>query len=98
MSGTTHSQQRRTPDLFVDFFIQRPVFATVCALFIDLRWSDLHSHVPIAELPDLRHRKSSSAAATLGEPQTVETAVTIPLEQGHQRRARHEVHQLDEAQ
>jgi len=68
--------------LFVDFFIQRPVFATVCALFIVLAGAISIPTLPIAELPDLAPPQVIVSSGYIGaNAQTVETAVTIPLEQ-----------------
>jgi HAE1 family hydrophobic/amphiphilic exporter-1 len=68
--------------LFVDFFIQRPVFATVCALFIILAGAISIPTLPIAELPDLAPPQVVVSSGYIGaNAQTVETAVTIPLEQ-----------------
>jgi len=72
----------RTPALFVDFFIQRPVFATVCALFIILAGAISIPTLPIAQLPDLAPPQVIVSSGYIGaNAQTVETAVTIPLEQ-----------------
>jgi hydrophobic/amphiphilic exporter-1 (mainly G- bacteria), HAE1 family len=68
--------------LFVDFFIRRPVFATVCALFIILAGAISIPTLPIAELPDLAPPQVIVSSGYIGaNAQTVETAVTIPLEQ-----------------
>jgi HAE1 family hydrophobic/amphiphilic exporter-1 len=68
--------------LFVDFFIRRPVFATVCALFIILAGTISIPTLPIAELPDLAPPQVVVSSGYIGaNAQTVESAVTIPLEQ-----------------
>jgi len=68
--------------LFVDFFIRRPVFATVCALFIILAGAISIPTLPIAELPDLAPPQVIVSSGYIGaNAQTVESAVTIPLEQ-----------------
>jgi HAE1 family hydrophobic/amphiphilic exporter-1 len=68
--------------LFVDFFIRRPVFATVCALFIILAGAISIPTLPIAQLPDLAPPQVIVSSGYIGaNAQTVETAVTIPLEQ-----------------
>src|ERR1700693_290855 len=68
--------------MFVDFFIKRPVFATVCALLIILAGSAVIPTLPIAQFPTLAPPQVSVATAYVGaSAQTVETAVTIPLEQ-----------------
>ncbi len=68
--------------MFVDFFIQRPVFATVCALFIVLAGAISIPTLPIAALPDLAPPQVVVSSGYIGaNAQTVETAVTIPLEQ-----------------
>src|SRR5207245_1349489 len=77
-----HAQQRRNPSLFVDFFIRRPVFATVCALFIILAGAISIPTLPIAEFPDLAPPQVIVSSGYIGaNAQTVESAVTIPLEQ-----------------
>jgi HAE1 family hydrophobic/amphiphilic exporter-1 len=68
--------------LFVDFFIRRPVFATVCALFIILAGAISIPTLPIAEFPDLAPPQVIVSSGYIGaNAQTVESAVTIPLEQ-----------------
>jgi HAE1 family hydrophobic/amphiphilic exporter-1 len=68
--------------VFVDFFIQRPVFATVCALLIVLAGAISIPTLPIAELPDLAPPQVIVSSNYIGaNAQTVESAVTIPLEQ-----------------
>jgi len=68
--------------LFVDFFIRRPVFATVCALFIILAGAISIPTLPIAEFPDLAPPQVTVSSGYIGaNAQTVESAVTIPLEQ-----------------
>ena len=68
--------------MFVDFFIQRPVFATVCALLIVLAGAISIPSLPIAELPDLAPPQVIVTSNYIGaNAQTVESAVTIPLEQ-----------------
>ncbi len=68
--------------MFVDFFIRRPVFATVCALFIILAGAISIPTLPIAEFPDLAPPQVIVSSGYIGaNAQTVESAVTIPLEQ-----------------
>jgi HAE1 family hydrophobic/amphiphilic exporter-1 len=68
--------------VFVDFFIQRPVFATVCALLIVLAGAISIPTLPIAELPELAPPQVIVSSNYIGaNAQTVESAVTIPLEQ-----------------
>jgi hydrophobic/amphiphilic exporter-1 (mainly G- bacteria), HAE1 family len=68
--------------LFVDFFIRRPVFATVCALLIILGGAISIPSLPIAQFPDLAPPQVVVSSAYIGaNAQTVESAVTIPLEQ-----------------
>jgi hydrophobic/amphiphilic exporter-1 (mainly G- bacteria), HAE1 family len=68
--------------LFVDFFIRRPVFATVCALFIILAGAISIPTLPIAQFPDLAPPQVIVSSGYIGaNAQTVESAVTIPLEQ-----------------
>ena len=68
--------------MFVDFFIRRPVFATVCALLIILAGAISIPTLPIAQFPDLAPPQVIVSSGYIGaNAQTVESAVTIPLEQ-----------------
>ena len=68
--------------MFVDFFIQRPVFATVCSLFIILGGAISIPLLPVAYFPDLAPPQVTVGSVYIGaNAQTVESAVTIPLEQ-----------------
>ena len=68
--------------MFVDFFILRPVFATVCALLIILAGAAVIPTLPIAQFPDLAPPQVGVSSFYIGaSAQTVESAVTIPLEQ-----------------
>ena len=68
--------------MFVDFFIRRPVFATVCALFIILAGAISIPTLPIAQFPNLAPPQVLVTSIYIGaNAQTVESAVTIPLEQ-----------------
>jgi len=66
----------------VDFFIHRPVFSTVCALMIILAGAACIPTLPIAQFPDLAPPQVGVTAVYTGaSSQTVESAVTTPLEQ-----------------
>jgi len=68
--------------VFVDFFIERPVFATVCALMIILAGAISIPTLPVAEFPNLSPPQVVVNSSYIGaNAQTVESAVTIPLEQ-----------------
>src|SRR5579863_2100588 len=68
--------------MFVEFFIQRPVFATVCAFLIILAGASVIPTLPISQYPDLAPPQVGVTSAYIGaSAQTVESAVTIPLEQ-----------------
>ncbi len=68
--------------MFVNFFVRRPVFATVCALLIILAGTAVIPTLPISQFPDLAPPQVSVSSAYIGaSAQTVESAVTIPLEQ-----------------
>ena len=68
--------------MFVDFFIRRPVFATVCALLIILGGVIAIPSLPIAQFPQLAPPQVQVSSSYIGaNAQTVESAVTIPLEQ-----------------
>lgn len=68
--------------MFVDFFIQRPVFATVCALLIVLAGAVVIPGLPISLYPQLAPPTVTVSSNYVGaNAQTVESAVTIPLEE-----------------
>jgi len=68
--------------LFVDFFIHRPVFATVCALLIILAGAICIPNLPVAMYPNLTPPTIRVACNYIGaDAGTVEKAVTIPLEE-----------------
>src|ERR1700758_4998525 len=68
--------------MFADFFIRRPVFAAVCALLIVLAGSAVIPSLPIAQFPNLAPPQVGVTSAYIGaSAQTVESAVTIPIEQ-----------------
>ncbi|MGD0155113.1 MAG: efflux RND transporter permease subunit [Terracidiphilus sp.] len=68
--------------MFVDFFIHRPVFATVCALLIILAGAICIPNLPVAMYPTLAPPVVSVTANYVGaDAETVEKAVTIPLEE-----------------
>ncbi|HYL65224.1 MAG TPA: multidrug efflux RND transporter permease subunit [Candidatus Methylomirabilis sp.] len=68
--------------MFVDFFIRRPVFATVCALMIILAGAISIPSLPVAQFPNLSPPQVLVTSTYIGaNAQTVESAVTIPLEQ-----------------
>jgi HAE1 family hydrophobic/amphiphilic exporter-1 len=68
--------------MFVNFFIHRPVFATVCALLIILAGAAVIPSLPIAQFPNLAPPQVGVSSFYIGaSAQTVESAVTIPLEQ-----------------
>jgi hydrophobic/amphiphilic exporter-1 (mainly G- bacteria), HAE1 family len=68
--------------MFANFFIRRPVFASVCALLIILAGAVAIPTLPISQFPDLAPPQVGvSSFYTGASAQTVESAVTIPLEQ-----------------
>ncbi len=68
--------------MFVDFFIHRPVFATVCALLIILAGVVVIPSLPISLYPQLAPPEVTVTANYVGaSAQEVESAVTIPLEE-----------------
>jgi HAE1 family hydrophobic/amphiphilic exporter-1 len=68
--------------LFVDFFIRRPVFATVCALLIILAGAVCIPNLPVAMYPTLTPPQVIVTSNYVGaNADTVEKAVTIPLEE-----------------
>ncbi|HLY41182.1 MAG TPA: efflux RND transporter permease subunit [Terracidiphilus sp.] len=68
--------------VFVDFFIHRPVFATVCALMIILAGAICIPTLPVAMYPTLAPPQVGVVCNYVGaNADTVEKAVTIPLEE-----------------
>jgi hydrophobic/amphiphilic exporter-1 (mainly G- bacteria), HAE1 family len=66
----------------VDFFIKRPIFATVCALLIILAGAVCIPTLPISLYPNLAPPQVTVTSNYVGaNAQVVESAVTIPLEQ-----------------
>ncbi len=66
----------------VDFFIRRPVFASVCALLIILAGAVCIPTLPISQYPDLAPPKVTVTSNYVGaNSQVVESAVTTPLEE-----------------
>ena len=68
--------------MFVDTFIRRPVLSTVCSLVIILAGAIAIPTLPVAQYPELAPPQVVvNAVYTGASAQTVESAVTIPLEQ-----------------
>jgi HAE1 family hydrophobic/amphiphilic exporter-1 len=68
--------------MFVDFFIKRPVFATVCSLLIVLGGAIAIPTLPVAQYPQLALPQVSAFAFYTGaNAQVIESAVTTPIEQ-----------------
>jgi len=68
--------------MFVDFFIHRPIFATVCALLIILAGAVSIPTLPVAQYPNLAPPQVGVGTFYNGaNAQTVESAVTTLLEQ-----------------
>jgi len=66
----------------VDFFIHRPVFATVCALLIVLAGAVVIPTLPISLYPTLAPPQVTVSSNYIGaNAEVVESAVTIPLEE-----------------
>ncbi len=66
----------------VDFFIRRPIFATVCALLIILAGAISIPTLPISQFPQLAPPQVVVTSNYVGaNAAQVESAVTIPLEQ-----------------
>jgi hydrophobic/amphiphilic exporter-1 (mainly G- bacteria), HAE1 family len=67
--------------MFVDFFIKRPVFTTVCALIILLLGAISIPTLPIAQFPDISPKQVTVTANYIGaDAETVESAVTTIIE------------------
>jgi hydrophobic/amphiphilic exporter-1 (mainly G- bacteria), HAE1 family len=68
--------------MFVDLFIRRPILSTVLSLVVILAGAVSIPILPIAQYPELAPPQVNVTAIYTGaSAQTVETAVTLPLEQ-----------------
>jgi len=68
--------------MFINFFIQRPVFATVCSLLVVLAGAVAIPTLPIAQYPDLAPPQVTvNAFYTGASSQAVESGVTTLLEE-----------------
>ncbi|MDE3155630.1 MAG: multidrug efflux RND transporter permease subunit [Acidobacteriota bacterium] len=68
--------------MFVDVFIKRPILASVCAVVIVLAGAIAIPTLPIAQYPQLTPPQVIVTAVYTGaNAETVETAVTLPLEE-----------------
>ncbi len=68
--------------MFVDFFIRRPIFATVCALLIVLAGAVVIPSLPVSLYPQLAPPQVTVSSVYIGaNSQEVEHDVTIPLEE-----------------
>ncbi|MDA0673115.1 MAG: efflux RND transporter permease subunit [Cyanobacteria bacterium] len=67
--------------MFVNYFIKRPVFATVCAIMLLLVGAISIPSLPVAQFPDISPTQISVRAAYVGaDAETVEKTVTSLLE------------------
>ena len=68
--------------MFSEFFIQRPIFASVIAVVITLAGAVSYIFLPVAEFPDIAPPTVQVSATYTGAgSEVVEAAVTTPLEQ-----------------
>ncbi|HVC21520.1 MAG TPA: multidrug efflux RND transporter permease subunit [Vicinamibacterales bacterium] len=68
--------------MFVDVFIKRPILASVCAVVIVLAGAIAIPTLPVAQYPQLTPPQVIVTSTYTGaSAQTVETAVTLPLEE-----------------
>lgn len=68
--------------MFIDFFVKRPLFASVCSLIIFLIGLICIPTLPVAQYPKLAPPQVTVTCNYIGaNAQTVESAVTTPLEQ-----------------
>lgn len=68
--------------MFAEFFINRPIFATVCSLIIILVGCISIPNLPVTDYPDITPPQVTVNSVYIGaSAETVESSVTIPLEQ-----------------
>lgn len=68
--------------MFLEFFIKRPIFASVCSMIIVLAGLICIPTLPIAQYPEIAPPQVSVTSTYIGaSADVVESAVTVPLEQ-----------------
>jgi hydrophobic/amphiphilic exporter-1 (mainly G- bacteria), HAE1 family len=68
--------------MFIDFFINRPIFATVCSLVIILAGAIAIPNLAIEQYPQITPPQVTVSCTYVGaNAEAVESSVTIPLEQ-----------------
>src|SRR5437868_10833432 len=68
--------------MFVEFFIKRPIFASVCSILIVLAGLISIPGLPISQYPQIAPPQVTVTSNYIGaNAQVVESAVTTPLEQ-----------------
>jgi HAE1 family hydrophobic/amphiphilic exporter-1 len=68
--------------VFVDFFIRRPIFATVCSLIIVLAGAIAIPNLAVEQYPQITPPQITVSCNYIGaNAQAVESSVTVPLEQ-----------------
>ena len=68
--------------MFVDFFIRRPIFATVCSLIIVLAGAIAIPNLAVEQYPQITPPQITVSCNYIGaNAQAVESSVTVPLEQ-----------------
>ncbi|HEY9717240.1 MAG TPA: efflux RND transporter permease subunit [Trichormus sp.] len=68
--------------MLADFFIKRPIFATVCSLIIVLAGAISIPNLPVAQYPNITPPQVMVTSTYIGaNAQAVESSVTVPLEQ-----------------
>jgi hydrophobic/amphiphilic exporter-1 (mainly G- bacteria), HAE1 family len=68
--------------MLLDFFINRPIFATVCSLVIILAGAIAIPNLPIEQYPQITPPQVTVSCTYVGaNAEAVESSVTIPLEQ-----------------
>ena len=96
-NGLREGCGREEVSALVDFFIKRPIFATVCALLIILAGAVCIPTLPISLYPNLAPPQVTVTSNYVGaNAQVVESAVTIAAGAADQRRRGNALHHLDE--
>ena len=81
--------------MFVDFFIDRPIFAGVISIVISLAGAVCIILLPIAQFPEITPPTVKVQATYTGaNAEVVEKTVTTPIEEQITRGGRHDVHVL----
>ena len=92
-------ESSRAPNRMVNFFIQRPIFASAIAIIMVLAGAICYLLLPVSQFPDITPPQVVVSAHYPGaSAQVVADTVTTPLEQQINGVAGHDLHVVGERQ